>query len=80
MNLNDTILEWRQQMVEKLLLQGTKIKDVEESIKIGELLVFGDCVANLKIECSVKHVSKLISTLNEFSIKNGCTVDIVECD
>lgn len=80
MSLGNEIFEWRKQMVEKLLLNGVGPEDLEQQVNSAEMAIFGGCAANLKIECSVRHVKELVATLNDFATKNGCAVDIIECE
>ena len=42
MQLSNEIFEWRKQLVEKLLLNGVKPKDLEEQVNAAELVVFND--------------------------------------
>ncbi len=78
MSLGNEIFEWRKQMVEQLLLQGMDCNIWEDKIKQAEKLIFGDCPVGIKLKCPARHVHELKAILNEFSNKNGYTVDITE--
>ncbi|HAV3663860.1 TPA: hypothetical protein JIF02_004033, partial [Acinetobacter baumannii] len=54
MSLGEEMFEWRKQMVEKLLLQESNIDLLEEKVARAEKILFGDCVAAFKIECTLR--------------------------
>ncbi|MDQ8951722.1 hypothetical protein RFH42_01950 [Acinetobacter rudis] len=78
MSLSEEIFEWRKQIVEKLLLQGNDIKAIEENVKKAEQVIYGDCISTFRFTCAAKYSKELLTTLNDFAIKNNCSVDILD--
>lgn len=74
MSLENEILEWRKQLVEKLLLEGVKAEDLEEQVKAAEMVIYGNRVITVNIECPLKFSQELKTILHDFSLKNGCYV------
>lgn len=80
MSLGEEMFEWRKQMVEKLLLQESNIDQLEEKVDRAEKILFGDCTAAFKIECTLRNAYALKAILDDFATKNNCKVSIVECE
>ena len=74
MSLGIEMHEWRKQLVEKLLLQGVGIEELEKKVKAAEMVIYGNQVATVTIECPLKFAGELKATLLDFSQKNGCCV------
>lgn len=74
MSLENEILEWRKQLVERLLLEGIKSDYLEEQMKAAEMAVYGNQVVTVNIECPLKYSQELKTILHDFSLKNGCYV------
>ena len=74
MSLGSEIHEWRKQMVEKLLTDGRNMIEIEKQVNAAELLVFGDYIIDVNIQCPIKHSSELKNLLLDFSQKNGCLI------
>ncbi len=80
MSLGEEMFEWRKQMVEKLLLQESNIDQLEEKVDRAEKILFGDCTAAFKIECTLRNAYALKAILDDFATKNNCKLSIVECE
>ena len=74
MSLGIEMHEWRKQLVEKLMLNGVKPEDLERQVNAAEMVIYGNQVATVKIECPLKFAGELKATLLDFSQKNGCCV------
>ncbi|WP_111861333.1 hypothetical protein [Acinetobacter sp. CFCC 10889] len=74
MQLSNEIFEWRKQLVEKLLLNGVKPEDIEKQVSTAQKLIFGNYIGTIEIECPLKYIDELKTTLLEFSQKSGCLV------
>ena len=74
MQLSNEIFEWRKQFVEKLLLNGAKPEDIEKQVRAAQTLIFGNHIGTVVIECPLKVMDELKTTLLEFSQKSGCLV------
>jgi len=76
MSLGIEMHEWRKQLVEKLLLQGVGIEELEKKVNAAELIVFGSHTIETTIRHPLKFVPELKAILLEFSEKNGCFLDV----
>jgi hypothetical protein len=74
MSLGIEIREWRKQLVEKLLLNGVRAKDLEKHVKAAEMAIYGNQTVTLTIEVPLKYANELNTILLDFSQKNGCFV------
>ena len=74
MSLGIEIHEWRKQLVEKLLLQGVGIEELEKKMNAAEMVIYGNQIATVTIECPFKFAGELKAILQDFSKKNGCYV------
>ena len=72
--LSNEIFEWRKKFVEDLLLNGVKPEDIEKQANTAQTLIYGHYIGTIEIECPLKYISELKTTLLEFSQKNGCLV------
>ncbi|EXA68307.1 hypothetical protein J504_0359 [Acinetobacter baumannii 348935] len=78
MSLGNEMFEWRKQMVEKLLLQGSDLDSLDDKVTKAESVVFSECMVNLKITCKLKKAYELKVILDDFAAKNNCNVEIME--
>lgn len=76
MSLGIEMHEWRKQLVEKLLLNGVDIEELEKKVNAAEMAIFGGHTFETTIKCSIKFAPELKAILLEFSKKNGCFLDI----
>ena len=74
MQLSNEIFEWRKQFVEKLILSGAKPEDIEKQVSAAQILIYGNDIGTVVIECPLKYIGELKTTLLEFSQKSGCLV------
>lgn len=71
LTVSEERIQWRKDLVEKLMLSGKSIASIDMEMKEAERLIFGDQEACITFYCKEKDYREVMTILEDFSKKNG---------